>query len=60
MKIDKITFKDNQAWVTIRNHNNDYLGTWHIVNPDFVEYIRETMPKEILFFRGAEDDKSKE
>jgi len=49
MKIDKITFKNNQAWIVIRSKNEDYLGTWHCVHPRFVDLLQKDMPKEISF-----------
>jgi hypothetical protein len=49
MIIDKITFKDNQAWIVIKTKEGEYLGTWHVVNPAFVEAIRKEMPKVINF-----------
>lgn len=55
MKIDKITFKNNQAWVVIKSHDDDYLGTWHVVDTAFVEYIRKINPKDIFFDTGLMD-----
>jgi len=49
MKIDKITFKNNQAWLSIRSKEGDYLGTWHIVNLELVETLKKETPKEIRF-----------
>ena len=49
MKIDKITFKNEHAWIVIKFEDGDYLGTWHVVNRDFVESIRKEMPKSISF-----------
>ncbi len=49
MKIDKITFKNNQAWLVIKDNDGDYLGTWHVVNSDMVDVIKHIMPKEIEF-----------
>ena len=47
MKIDKITFKDNKAWIAICSDGGDYLGTWHVVSPKFVEALRNEHPKSI-------------
>ena len=47
MKIDKITFKNNQAWLVITSDDGNYLGTWHIVDINFVEVIKKLMPTEI-------------
>ncbi len=49
MKIDKITFKNDQAWLVIRDDDGNYLGTWHIVNSIMVNVIRDTMPTDIEF-----------
>ena len=49
MKIDKITFKNNQAWLVLQDNDGNYLGTWHVINLDFVEYIRTINPKEMFF-----------
>jgi hypothetical protein len=50
MKIDKITFKNNQVWITIYSENGiDYLGTWHSTNLEFVEAIRKLMPSKLEF-----------
>jgi len=49
MIIDKITFKNNQCWVVVNGYDGTYLGTWHIVSPEFVEYIRKINPKELYF-----------
>jgi hypothetical protein len=47
--IDRITFKDNQAWIVIRSPDGTYLGTWHAMNSAFVEALRKEMPKVINF-----------
>lgn len=47
MKVDKITFKENQAWITIRSEEGEYLGVWHTSNPELVKAIRDKMPKKI-------------
>ena len=44
MKIDKITFKESQAWIVIKSDDGDYLGTWHSANPEFVNAIRKENP----------------
>lgn len=49
MKIDKITFKNHQAWIVIKSGDGEYLGTWHCVNTDFVKALQKEMPKEIVF-----------
>lgn len=49
MKIDKITFKNDQAWVVLKDYDGNYLGTWHVVDFDFVNYIRKINPKEMFF-----------
>ena len=47
MKIDKITFKDNKAWLAVCSDDGQYLGTWHVVNPEFVQVLRNEHPKNI-------------
>ena len=54
MKIDKITFKNGQAWIVIKSEDNEYLGTWHIVNPELVETLQKEMPKRIKFERDED------
>tara|TARA_Y100000310_G_scaffold103997_1_gene102324 strand:- start:1230 stop:1382 length:153 start_codon:yes stop_codon:yes gene_type:complete len=48
MKIDKISFKKNQAWLTIKSNEGEYLGVWHVTNPAFVNAIRESDSKELV------------
>ncbi len=57
MKIDKITFKNNQAWVVLKDNDGNYLGTWHVVNIDFVNYIREINPEEMFFDKSLMNKK---
>ena len=48
IKIDKITFKNNQAWVVLRSEKNDeYLGTWHVNNKEFVNLLQVSLPKSM-------------
>ena len=49
MKVDKISFKDGQAWISIRSTDNEYLGTWHVSHPGFVEELRLNIPKTLYF-----------
>jgi hypothetical protein len=56
MKIDKITFKNNQAWIVIKSEDGEYLGTWHCVSPNFVKALQQEMPKGIIF-QGEKDEK---
>ena len=58
MKIDKITFKNKQAWVVIRSDNNKYLGTWHIVDTDFVKSLMKEMPQFIFFSTSEQSSDS--
>lgn len=57
MKIDKITFKNNQAWVTIYK-DGVYLGTWHIIEPSLVDWLRQNNPGKLRFmdYEGCEDN----
>ena len=47
MKIDKVTFKNNQAWLAIRNDDGEYIGTFHVVNPELVKLIKLDLPEEL-------------
>ena len=58
MKIDKITFKNEQAWVVIRSNNDEYLGTWHVVNGDFVKLLMKEMPKYLFFSTSEQSSNS--
>ena len=42
MKIRKVTFKNNQAWLSIEDDNGEYLGTWHVVDITLVNVIRKS------------------
>ena len=48
MKIDKITFKKNHAWLAIYSKEKEYLGTWHVTNPEFVDVLRKEHPKNLI------------
>ncbi len=52
MEIDKISFKNNQAWIVVKGDDGTYLGTWHVVDPALVKKIREHMPVGLLFVEG--------
>ena len=47
MKIDKITFKDSKAWIAICSEDGEYLGTWHVINPEFVGVLQSQYPKNM-------------
>jgi hypothetical protein len=47
MKIDKITFKEGKAWLAVFSDENEYLGTWHVVNPQFVQALQNEHPKNL-------------
>ena len=47
MKIDKISFKNHQAWLAIYSKDRQYLGTWHVTNPEFVEVLRNKHPRQL-------------
>ena len=47
MKIGKITFRNEQCWLTIVKNNLEYLGTWHVVHKEFVKALKKKMPTEI-------------
>jgi len=58
MKIDKITFKNAQAWIVVKSKDGEYIGTWHIVNEDFVEALRNEMPNKIILKKEAFTEES--
>jgi hypothetical protein len=41
MRIDKITLKNNQAWVTFKSDADEYMGTLHLVEDRFLEEVKE-------------------
>ncbi len=47
MKIDKITFKNSQAWIVVESDNDEYLGTWHVANSEFVKALQKELPNKI-------------
>ena len=47
MKIDKISIRNNQAWLAIKSEDDEHLGTWHVINPGFVRAIQNEIPKRI-------------
>lgn len=47
MKIKKKTFKDKQVWLAIYSDKDEYLGTWHIVHPEFAQAVRDENPLNI-------------
>lgn len=49
MKIKKITFANEQAWIVIESEDGEYIGTWHCIHPKFVELLRKEMPEGIEF-----------
>ncbi len=51
MKIDKISFKNDQAWLVVCSDDGNYLGTWHIVDIRFVESLQKEMPNKIKVWK---------
>jgi hypothetical protein len=47
MRINKITFRNNCAWLAIYSKSGEYLGTWHVVNIEFVDVLRNENPNTI-------------
>ena len=43
MKIDKITLKNNQAWITFKSNEDEYMGTLHLVSDEFVDEVKQKM-----------------
>ena len=40
MKIDKVTLKNEQAWVTFVSKDGEYMGTLHLVSDKFLEEVK--------------------
>jgi hypothetical protein len=47
MKIDRITFKNNQVWIAIYSDEGEYLGTWHVVHREFADTVRSENPQNL-------------
>jgi hypothetical protein len=47
VKIEKITFKNKKAWLAIYSNGGEYLGTWHVINPEFVDALKREHPQNI-------------
>ncbi len=40
MKIDKTTLKNDQAWITFKSDEDEYMGTLHLVSDKFVDEVK--------------------
>ena len=47
MKIKKTSFKDKQVWLAVYSDKGEYLGTWHIINQEFAQAVRDENPQNI-------------
>ena len=47
MRIEKLTFRNNKAWIAICSEDGEYLGTWSVVNPEFVGVLQNQHPENI-------------
>lgn len=54
MKIDKITFKNGQAWVVVRSEDDNYIGTWHIVDCELAKQLQKELPNKIKIWKEKE------
>lgn len=54
IEVKKISFKNNQAWLSMMNDEGTYIGTLHIISRDFCKKIIELMPTKVTF---TKDDK---
>ncbi len=43
MEIDKLTLKNNQAWITFKSKDGEYMGTLHLVSDKFVDEVKRTL-----------------
>ncbi len=41
MKIDKITTKNKQAWVTFISETGEYMGTLHLVLEKYLDEVKK-------------------
>lgn len=41
MKIDKISLKNGQAWVTFRSDSEEYMGTLHLILDKYLDEVKE-------------------
>jgi hypothetical protein len=48
MEISKISFRNGQAWLAIRGKKREHIGTWHIIDPEFVRALKKEIPKKIF------------
>ena len=51
MKIGKITFRNKKAWLAIYSEKGEQLGTWHVVDPDFVTTLKNEQPSRMKVWR---------
>ena len=43
MKIDKITLKNEQAWITFTSKDGNYMGTLHLIDENFIDEVKENL-----------------
>jgi hypothetical protein len=43
MKIDKITYKNKQAWITFVSDKFEHMGTLHLVSDEYVDEVKNKM-----------------
>lgn len=45
--VDKISLKNEQLWISLRDKNGDYVGTWHVTDKETASILLEIKPKEL-------------
>ena len=40
-KVRETSFGNDQAWLSIEDEEGNYLGTWHIVNRELVNTLKQ-------------------
>lgn len=45
--VDKISLKNEQLWISLRDKNGDYIGTWHVTDKETASILIELKPKEL-------------
>lgn len=51
MRIDRLSFRNGQAWIAVYSELGEYLGTWHVVFPEFIRALQAEMPDRIRVWK---------
>jgi len=57
LKIRKITFSNNQAWIVLEDDGKNYCGTWHCKDKRVVDYLRLEDPEfiDMIKLKGGQN-----